>query len=1163
MPLSSHSADGRSRTHGPLPFVGRDDELRWLTDAMDVAAGGHPQAVLLIGDAGIGKTRMLRELETLASKRGFGVAVGRGREGVVAPFLPLAEALAPWSQELPAFVLRHLGIPGGGRGAAADDPWGDTATGSDDPRALVATARAILGLAARRPVLAVIDDLHWVDHASLDLVAHLVFAAGDAATRERLPFLVALATRAGEDDERLGRTLGRFAREPICRTVDLGGLDDGGIAQLVKAIGQRRPSHQLVEIVRQTTRGNPLFVQEIVDHLDRRGGIEVRGGTLAIASGNSPATALPADLRAAIDTRLADLHESTRAMLSLVAVAGDAVTHGTITAALGLQQGELAASLHEASERRVVIDDGGTVRFFHPMVRHVLYARLDAPARRRLHLAVAQALRSEPPADDTLVRAPHLLAAEELVDAGERVRVARAAGDAAGRAGAWFDAARYYETALQIGTGLSPGDRALLHYRAGFAHYRDQDAGPCLDQFERAVDAYRALDDPAGLARAVMGHTRARFTLASVGYGALIDPAPLQEVRARLGDDEPELAGFVSSELAQVYWTARRPEEAAAMAREALAIAERTRNGPLAAEAHRALALVEAQTLNPRATRDHLAAGLDWARRSGERWLEGQLLQRQPLALHWLGRFDLAQRAAREATTLAEALHDWSDRSLAHGALACIAVAQGDFEQAERQTHLALSMCRRSGYPWAAPTALPALASARAMRGAWGEADDALALLAEPGQIFDDPGPDILGGVFVLRQLVAGLTDPSDAARASLRQRLAPFGSRIVREAGEDVHTIGFVAALVEIADVSGAAELAAATVDVLTRAVERGMLFSSSWVVLLPRALGTAATLGHDWTRACAWFERAVAEARRRGARPEEARSLLGWARALVARGRRADRPTARTMIEQALPIARELGMKPFVHDAEQLLAVVDETPSVPAGSTVPSSTLTAREAAVQRMLVRGATDAEIATALVLAPATVERLVRHVLRTVGAATRAETTGPAGTRPTVILFTDVVGSTELYDRLGDVLALAVLRTHDEIVDDVLLRTGGTRVKHTGDGTMARFASAASALDAAVQMQRRFAAVGCTSAPGEAIRVRIGINAGEPIFDGDDLFGVSVIAAARLCALARPGRILVSDVVRQLAAGSPVRFVDRGRVTLRGIERRVAVFEVEP
>lgn len=1162
MTLPSHRADRRSRSHGPLPFVGRDDELGWLIDAMDVVAGGRPQAILVVGDAGIGKTRMLRELETLASKRGFGVAVGRGREGVVAPFLPLAEALAPWSHALPAFVLRHLGIPGGERRPAAEDPWADTATGSDDPRALVATARAILGLAAPRPVLAVIDDLHWVDHASLDLVSHLVFAAGDAATRERLPFLIALATRAGEGDEHLGRTLDRFVREPICRTVDLGGLDDGGIARLVEAIGHRRPSHQLVEIVRQATRGNPLFVQEVVDHLDRRGAIAVRGGTLAVASGSSPAIALPADLRAAIDARLADLHEPTRAMLSLVAVAGDPVTHGTITAVLGLEPGELAAALREASERRVVLEEGGTVRFFHPMMRHVLYARLDAPARRRLHLAVAQALRSEPPADDSLVRAPHLLAAEDLVDAGERVRVARAAGDAAGRAGAWFDAARYYEAALEIGTGLSHADRALLHYRAGFAHYRDQDPGPCLEQFARASDAYRALDDPAGLARAVMGHTRARFTLASVGYGALIDPAPLQEVRARLGDDEPVLAGFVSSELAQVYWTARRPDDAAAMARDALGIAERSQNGALAAEAHRALALVEAQTLNPRGTRDHLAAGLEWARRSGERWLESQLLQRQPLALHWLGRFDLAQRTAREATAVAEALHDWGDRSLAHGALACLAVAQGDFEQAERQTHLTLAMCRRSGYPWAAPTALPALASARALRGAWGEADDALALLAEPGEIFDDPGADILGGVFVLRQLVAGLTDPSDAARASLRERLGPFGSRIVHQAGEDVHTIGIVAALVEIADVAGAPELAAATVDVLARAVERGLLFSSSWVVLLPRVLGTAATLARDWTRAGGWFERAVAEARRRGARPEEARSLLGWARTLVARGRRADRSAACTMIEQALPIARELGMKPSIHDAERLLAVVDETPSVPAGPTAASATFSAREAAVQRLLVRGASDAEIATALVLAPATVERLVRHVLRTVGAATRAELAGPAGARPTVILFTDVAGSTELYDRLGDAPARALLRAHDEIVDEVLLRTGGIRVKHTGDGAMARFTSAAAALDAAIRMQRGFAASGSAGAPGEALRVRIGINAGEPIADGDDLFGVSVIAAARICALARPERILVSDVVRQLVAGTPIRFVDRGRVTLRGIERRVAVFEVE-
>jgi class 3 adenylate cyclase len=1162
MTLPSQTPDRRSRTHGPLPFVGRDDELGWLTDAVDVAVSGQPQAVLVVGDAGIGKTRTLRELETLASGRGFGVAVGRGREGVVAPFLPLAEAFAPWARELPPFVLRHLGIPGGGRRPSAADPWGDTAAGSEDPRALVATARAVLGLAARRPMLVAIDDLHWVDRASLDLVSHLVFAAGDASTRERLPFLIVLATRGGEGDDRLGRTLERFAREPICRTVELGGLDDGGIARLVEAIRHRRPSHQLVEIVRRATRGNPLFVQEVVDHLERQGAIEVRGGTLVIPSVTSLALALPADLRAAIDARLVDLHEKTRPVLSLVAVAGDPVAHRTITAALGLADAELAAALRDASERRMVVEDGATVRFFHPMVRHLLYARLDAAERRRLHLAVARALRGERPSGDTLVLAPHILAAEDLVDADERVRVARRAGDAAFRAGAWFEAARYYETAVAIGAGLSDADRALLHYRAGFAHYRDQDAGPCLDQFQRAIDAYRALDDVPGLARAVMGHTRARFTLASVGYGALIDPAPLQEVRARLGDDEPVLAGFVASELAQVYWTARRPQEAEAMARAALVIGERTENGALAAEAHRALALVDAQSLRPRGARDHLVAGLEWARRTGERWLESQLLQRQPLALHWLGRFDAAERTAREAMALAEALHDWGDRSLAHGALTCVAVARGDFELAERQTRLALAMRHRSGYPWAGPTALPALASARAMRGAWGEADDALALLAEPGQVFDDPGPDIVGGVFVLRQLVAGLADASEASRTALRHRLGPFGSRIVRDVGEDVYALGIVAALVEIAEISAAPELAAASEDLLARAIEHGMLFSSSWVTLLPRALGTAGMLRRDWAGAITWFERALAEARRRGARPEEARTLIGWARALVARGRRADRPAARTMVEQALPIVRELGMTPFVHDAERLLAVFDAGPAAAASVAATSTALTARETAVQRLLVRGATDGEIATALVLAPATVERLVRQVLRAVGAATRAEMTGPAGGRPTIILFTDVVGSTGLYERLGDAAARALLRSHDQVVADVLARTGGVRVKHTGDGVMARFGSAAAALDAAVQMQRRFAESRVGHRPDEAVRVRIGINAGEPVADGDDLFGLSVIAAARLCDQARPGRILVSDVVRQLAAGSAVRFVDRGRVALRGIDRRVAVFEVE-
>jgi class 3 adenylate cyclase len=176
-----------------------------------------------------------------------------------------------------------------------------------------------------------------------------------------------------------------------------------------------------------------------------------------------------------------------------------------------------------------------------------------------------------------------------------------------------------------------------------------------------------------------------------------------------------------------------------------------------------------------------------------------------------------------------------------------------------------------------------------------------------------------------------------------------------------------------------------------------------------------------------------------------------------------------------------------------------------------------------------------------------------------------------------ILFTDVEGSTALTQRLGDTKAREVLRGHERIVREALKAHGGSEVKTMGDGFMASFGSATRALECAIAMQRAFAewnaaAVARPSTgsgraeeagPGraEVIRVRIGLNAGEPIAEEGDLFGTAVILASRIGAKAAGGEILASDVVRQLVAGKGFLFSDRGETALRGFEDPVRLFEV--
>jgi class 3 adenylate cyclase len=158
-----------------------------------------------------------------------------------------------------------------------------------------------------------------------------------------------------------------------------------------------------------------------------------------------------------------------------------------------------------------------------------------------------------------------------------------------------------------------------------------------------------------------------------------------------------------------------------------------------------------------------------------------------------------------------------------------------------------------------------------------------------------------------------------------------------------------------------------------------------------------------------------------------------------------------------------------------------------------------------------------------------------------------------------ILFTDMCGSTEQTQMLGDLGHLTILREHDEIVRTVLNAEGGREIKHTGDGIMASFRSVVSAVDCSISVQR---SVADRNRNAEVpFNVRIGISAGEPVADHDDLFGAAVQLAARLCSVAEPGGVVVSTAVRELCIGKRLEFDCSGPMALKGFADPVQVHRV--
>ncbi|MCB9485748.1 MAG: adenylate/guanylate cyclase domain-containing protein [Thermoflexaceae bacterium] len=185
---------------------------------------------------------------------------------------------------------------------------------------------------------------------------------------------------------------------------------------------------------------------------------------------------------------------------------------------------------------------------------------------------------------------------------------------------------------------------------------------------------------------------------------------------------------------------------------------------------------------------------------------------------------------------------------------------------------------------------------------------------------------------------------------------------------------------------------------------------------------------------------------------------------------------------------------------------------------------------------------------------------VRHHAKFIRRQSSRLDADPAAAEPPAfrtLLFTDLEGHTAMMSRLGDAKGREVLREHERITREALAAHGGQEIKTMGDGFMASFGSAQRALDCAVALQRAVAG----GIGGEALRIRAGINAGEPIAEDDDLFGSSVIAAARIAGKASGGQVLVSDVVRQLVAGKGFLFSDAGLQELKGLDEPVRLWEL--
>jgi len=560
------SAEDRAPMATRHAFVGRQHEIDDVTAAFDDALAGRGSLFLLVGGAGIGKTRLADELGRRAGGAGFTTYWGRCWEMGGAPvYWPWIQVLREIARDLPRDELMAAAGPAaaaaaqlvpelaGGAGAAPDE--GDPAQARF--RLFDAVTSVLKAASRAMPLLLVLDDLHMSDPSSLAL---LLFIARNLRGLRAL-ILGAYRPEEAQLASAVGQALGEVAREGTF--LPLVPLERAQIAELVARFSGRAPDPELVRSIERTTEGNPLFVDELLRLLMQRGDF---------AAAAAAALPVPDTVKEVIRKRLARLPAETRDLLGAAAVIGRDFTVGTL-AALAEDGAAAAVGALAAAEatNAILATDPGAFRFSHVLVGETLYQDL-APARREaLHLRLAGLLAAR--GDEALAQvAHHRLAALPGGDAADATRAVRRAADRAMAMLAFEDAAALLETAraaLQKANRLDAHEMFELRLRAGLAFIRAGHGARGRALCAAAADEARQLGDGEGLARAALSYG-AELMLAQTDR-TLIDL--LSEALVKLPPGPSGIRAQVMARLASAQMPAVEPDTPMQMARDAVAMA--------------------------------------------------------------------------------------------------------------------------------------------------------------------------------------------------------------------------------------------------------------------------------------------------------------------------------------------------------------------------------------------------------------------------------------------------------------------------------------------------------------------------------------------------------------------------------------------------------------
>jgi DNA-binding SARP family transcriptional activator len=904
-------------------FVGREGELAELIGGLDDALAGRGRLFLLVGEPGIGKSRLAEELIVNARARGAWILVGRCWEGGGAPaYWPWVQSLRAYVRECDAASLRAQLAAGAAdlaqivpelreRFPDLPHPLSPESEGARF-RLFDSTVEFLRNASAQRPIVLVLDDLHAADASSLLLLRFLARELGST----RILLLGAYRNLDPIPGQSLTETLAEVTREPVTRRLWLGGLSAQDVAAYVELTASEIASSELVAALHEETEGNPLFLGETVRLLSAEG--------VHSEPTLEDRLAIPQSVRDVIARRLTHLSEECNRVLVLASVIGREFALDALARAAAVSQDELLDTLDEAMAARIVSDvpgGPGRLRFAHVVIRDTLYDGLTTARRVRLHrLAVdtCEELYGQEPGPHLAALAHHAIAGSDF-DKG--LRYAWRAADRALALLAYEEAARLYQTALDALALSAPADggkRCELLLALGNAQMRGGDLA-AKETFTRAAEVARMLNAPEQLARAALGYG-GTFVWFRAGKDQRLIPL-LEDALEAL----PELSPLRARLLARLAGALRghpEPERRASLSREAVDVARRL--GDPATLAY-ALEGTYAALSWPKDTDSWLAMARELIELADDVGDEEQAYMGH---LHtwcaFMVRGDLpaAQTEFATATAIARGLRQpaqlWSQTT----AEATLALFAGRFEEAERLiAQVQLGPARHGALGGVDDTTFHYVANLQswALRRERG----GLADVREPIERYVAEYPTFFIFRCILANLYSQLGRQADA-RHELDRLAADdfaalevgtewhFGTNLLAEVCAALGDGRYAARLYEALSPYG---------DCIVMALPEFSLGSAS------RYLGLLAHTMSRWDDAALYFNHALKINASMGALPWVAHTQHDYARMLLARDNAGDKRLALHMIAQARKAYNELGMQSWAKKASSVERALRDT--------------------------------------------------------------------------------------------------------------------------------------------------------------------------------------------------------------------------------------------